>query len=178
MKVTAKALVVGAIGLFAGASAALAEERTVEMHAVSEEGVGESVGHVTIKETEDGLTFEPELEGLSDGIHGFHVHENADCGPVSADGERGAALAAGGHLDPEGHGEHKEPWAEQGHRGDLPALYVEDGEATHPVHLNGLELADARGRALVIHEGGDNYADEPEPLGGGGPRVACGIIEK
>jgi len=23
----------------------------------------------------------------------------------------------------------------------------------------------------------DNYADEPAPLGGGGPRIACGVIQ-
>jgi Cu-Zn family superoxide dismutase len=30
----------------------------------------------------------------------------------------------------------------------------------------------------MIHEGGDNYADEPKPLGGGGARIACGVVEK
>jgi len=29
----------------------------------------------------------------------------------------------------------------------------------------------------MIHAGSDNYADEPKPLGGGGSRVACGVIE-
>lgn len=29
----------------------------------------------------------------------------------------------------------------------------------------------------MIHAGGDNYADQPAPLGGGGPRLACGVIE-
>jgi hypothetical protein len=28
----------------------------------------------------------------------------------------------------------------------------------------------------MIHEGGDNYADAPKPLGGGGARIACGVI--
>jgi len=34
-------------------------------------------------------------------------------------------------------------------------------------------LDQLEGRALMIHAGGDNYADEPEPLGGGGAR--CGL---
>nr|MBP8027895.1 superoxide dismutase [Acinetobacter sp.] len=25
--------------------------------------------------------------------------------------------------------------------------------------------------------GGDNYADQPKPLGGGGERIACGLIQ-
>ncbi len=29
---------------------------------------------------------------------------------------------------------------------------------------------------LVIHEGGDNYSDTPKPLGGGGGRIACGVV--
>jgi Cu-Zn family superoxide dismutase len=32
-------------------------------------------------------------------------------------------------------------------------------------------------RSLMIHAGGDNYADQPAPLGGGGTRVACGVIK-
>jgi Cu-Zn family superoxide dismutase len=28
----------------------------------------------------------------------------------------------------------------------------------------------------MIHVGGDNHADHPEKLGGGGARVACGVI--
>jgi len=33
-----------------------------------------------------------------------------------------------------------------------------------------------RGRAFVIHEGGDNFSDQPKPLGGGGARIACGVL--
>ena len=28
----------------------------------------------------------------------------------------------------------------------------------------------------MVHAGGDNYSDMPVPLGGGGARVACGVI--
>lgn len=28
----------------------------------------------------------------------------------------------------------------------------------------------------MVHAGGDNYADDPKPLGGGGARIACGSI--
>ena len=35
-----------------------------------------------------------------------------------------------------------------------------------------------KGRSLMVHAGGDNHADHPEPLGGGGARVACGVIGK
>jgi Cu/Zn superoxide dismutase len=29
----------------------------------------------------------------------------------------------------------------------------------------------------LIHAGGDNYSDQPAPLGGGGVRLACGVAK-
>jgi Cu-Zn family superoxide dismutase len=88
-----------------------------------------------------------------------------------------AALGAGGHLDPAGTGRHGEPWGD-GHLGDLPALVVAaDGSADMPVLAPRLKLADVRGRSLMVHAGGDNHSDHPQALGGGGARVACGIIQ-
>jgi Cu-Zn family superoxide dismutase len=39
------------------------------------------------------------------------------------------------------------------------------------------DLEAVRGHALVIHAGGDNFSDQPAPLGGGGARIACGAIK-
>ena len=67
--------------------------------------------------------------------------------------------------------------AGDGHLGDLPALYVAaDGSASNPVLAPRLKLADIRNRSLMIHPGGDNHADHPAPSGGGGTRIACGVI--
>jgi superoxide dismutase, Cu-Zn family len=30
--------------------------------------------------------------------------------------------------------------------------------------------------SIMIHSGGDNYSDQPAPLGGGGARIACGVV--
>jgi Cu-Zn family superoxide dismutase len=50
--------------------------------------------------------------------------------------------------------------------------------ATSPVLAPRLKkLEDVKGRALMIHAGGDNYSDTPAKLGGGGARMACGLIE-
>ncbi|MFO5591311.1 superoxide dismutase family protein, partial [Klebsiella pneumoniae] len=38
-------------------------------------------------------------------------------------------------------------------------------------------LAEVKGKALMVHVGGDNMADSPQPLGGGGERFACGVIK-
>ena len=155
----------------------LAAELTIPMSAVSAAGIGASIGSIRAVDTADGLRFEPELSGLAAGIHGFHLHERGDCGPAMKDGKPVAALAAGGHWDPEETGKHLGPQGE-GHRGDLPVLVVgEDGRATAPTApAPRLSVADIHGRALVIHAGGDNYSDVPEPLGGGGARIACGVV--
>jgi len=75
-------------------------DMVVPMHSVNEDGVGPSVGQVTVSESRYGLVFTPDLKGLAPGLHGFHVHQNPDCGPQEKEGKKVAALAAGGHYDP------------------------------------------------------------------------------
>jgi superoxide dismutase, Cu-Zn family len=121
--------------------------------------------------------FTPSLSGLEPGIHGFHVHEKGDCGPGVKDGKPAAALAAGGHYDPDNTKQHGTPWG-SGHRGDLPALVVDaKGNANLAVLAPRLKLAELSGKALMIHAGGDNHADHPMALGGGGARMACAVIQ-
>ena len=157
-------------------TAALAAETSTPLNLVTAQGIGAAVGSVRITETPYGLVFQPALQGLPPGLHGFHVHEHGTCMPAHKNGVAVAALAAGGHLDPKGSKKHGEPWGD-GHLGDLPPLHVAaDGSATHPVLAPRLKLADVSGRALMLHAGGDNHADQPAPLGGGGERMACGVI--
>lgn len=152
-------------------------EKTATMHAVSKTGTGESVGEIHISQTDYGVLFSPDLKGLPPGVHGFHVHENADCSPRQSGGETVPAGAAGSHFDPTESERHDEPWGD-GHLGDLPALYVDGkGKADYPVLAPRLQLQDITGRTLIIHESGDNYSDQPAPLGGGGSRIACGVIQ-
>ncbi|CCJ75065.1 Superoxide dismutase [Cu-Zn] precursor [Cronobacter muytjensii 530] len=52
-----------------------------------------------------------------------------------------------------------------------------DGKATDPVIAPRIKkLEEIKGKALMVHVGGDNMADHPKPLGGGGGRYACGVI--
>lgn len=150
---------------------------SVPMNRVDDKGVGQAVGTVAVSESRYGVVFTPDLAGLPPGMHGFHLHETANCAPKEKDGKLVPALAAGGHYDPAGSKRHDLPWGD-GHLGDLPALVVDaDGKATYPVLAPRLKMADLKGRALMIHAGGDNHADQPAPLGGGGGRVACGVIQ-
>ncbi len=169
--ITALAFVAGSV-----LAADQAAEISVPMNHVDAQGKSEAAGTIRIVVTRYGLAFYPALTGLSPGLHGFHVHENPSCAPADKDGKPVAALAAGGHFDPTGSKRHGEPWG-GGHLGDLPALYIEaDGTANHPVLAPRLKLADLANRSLMIHAGGDNHADHPQPLGGGGARVVCGVI--
>ncbi|UHQ55064.1 MULTISPECIES: superoxide dismutase family protein [Microbulbifer] len=151
----------------------------IEMHAVTKDGVGKPVGKVVATQSKYGVVFTPMLENLParGTLHGFHVHQNPSCEPAEKDGKMVPALSAGGHFDPKQTNRHSFPWG-TGHLGDLPALFVgADGKATSPVLAPRLKLSDLKGRALMIHAGGDNYSDEPKALGGGGARVACGVIQ-
>lgn len=168
---------VPALLLLGAAATAGAAELRVEMNAVDARGVGAPLGQVTIAEKDAGVSFIPELKGLPPGPHGFHVHEFANCGAKAKDGMVSAAEMAGGHWDPDKHQRHGGPDG-RGHRGDLPPLVVSpDGHARTAVDVKGVKLSALKGKSLVIHAGGDNHSDQPKPNGGGGERIACGVIQ-
>jgi Cu-Zn family superoxide dismutase len=153
---------------------ASAETASVTMYGVNTHGTTQALGKMHLEQTQYGIVFKPQLSGLTPGVHGFHLHSNASCEP----GDDGTpAGAAGGHYDPANINQHGAPWGE-GHLGDLPALYVsQNTEANKAVLAPRLQLSDLNDKALIIHSGGDNYADQPAKLGGGGERVACGVID-
>jgi len=154
-----------------------AADVVVPMNLVTEQGIGKGIGTVLISEGTTGLVFTPQLTDLAPGFHGFHVHQNPDCAAGMKEGKMVPGLAAGGHYDPANVGKHEGPHG-KGHLGDLPSLTVgADGKASTAVTAPRLKMADVKGRSLMIHAGGDNYSDQPAPLGGGGARVACGAIK-
>lgn len=171
-----RTLFITILGLVLAAFSVQAEELVVEIRLVDSRGGGKAIGTIIVSSNPYGILLTPNLSGLTPGLRGFHLHENADCGPGLKGHETLPGLAAGGHHDPAGTGRHAGPYGD-GHLGDLPALSVDrEGRATHPVLAPRLEVSDLKGHSLVIHSGGGNYTDYPERLGGGGVRVACGII--
>jgi Cu-Zn family superoxide dismutase len=172
-----KYAVLAALALTSCALSASADELTVTIHLSTDAGKGKEVGTIKMEDTPHGVLFTPSLRGLPPGLHGFHVHEHAHCGPAEKEGKMTAGMAAGNHFDPEETGKHLGPYG-KGHLGDLPPLYVDaDGAATLPVLAPRLKVSDLKGRSLMIHAGADNYSDQPKPLGGGGARIACGTME-
>lgn len=159
------------LGISISSLSAFAEQVTIPMTLTNESA--SQVGYITAKDTKYGVLFTAHLSGLAPsigpGVHGFHVHENPSC----ANG----GMAAGGHLDPKKTKHHLGPYNPDGHLGDLPALYVNsDGTIAVPVLAPRIKVKDILGHSLMIHNGGDNYSDDPEPLGGGGKRMVCGVI--
>ncbi len=152
-------------------SMAWAATVTIPMYKVAAEGKkGEAVGTVVATDTSQGLLLIPNVLGLEPQDYGFHIHENPNCD--------NNGLAAGGHYDPEKHKQHLGPYSDRGHAGDLPVLVID--KTSHkalPVLAPQLSVKDILGHSLMIHVGGDNYFDTPNPLGGGDGRMICGVIQ-
>lgn len=146
-------------------SVAMADDMKITVFSVANET---SIGYIDAKDTSDGLLLTPHFSQLPPGLHGMHIHENPSCGHQAAD--------AGSHWDPKMSQKHEGPY-KPGHLGDLPALFVDThGNAALPVLAPDLTVKDLHGHSLMIHAGGDDYSDTPQ-LGGGGARIACGVID-
>lgn len=129
-------------------------------------------GTVTFTTVEGGVRVTARVTGLTEGDHGFHIHEYGDCS--APDG-----TSAGGHFNPDGspHGAPMNPPSAR-HVGDLGNIHAgADGVATYD--RVDTELAfdgphSILGRGVIVHEGADDLTSQP--TGNAGARVACGVI--
>src|SRR5215217_4556280 len=119
-------------------------------------------------------------KGLKPGLHGVHIHAVGKC-------EAPAFTAAGGHFDPGPAGNTDPDVNHPYHLGDVPNLRVgADGSGTLQarttrvtVSAGPLSLMDADGSAIIIHANPDQgITGEAKSGVSGGPRAACGVIEK
>lgn len=150
---------------------ASATEIIVPLTLISEKGLGADAGTVAVSETAAGLQLKTHLKGLPPGDHGFHVHQNPDCGAKDKAGKMTAGEAAGEHFDPAQTGKHAGPDG-MGHAGDMPRLTVAaDGTAIATLTVPRLKLTEIKGRSLMVHSEPDDYAGKP-----GGARIACGVV--
>lgn len=159
---------------------AYAAQISVEVYALNNDpkvkGIGESLGTIEFVDSDKGLVIQPSLKGLPPGPHGFHVHENDSCEGEEKGGKWEPGARAGEHFDPAHTDKHLGPNG-KGHHGDLPVLVADkSGNANEELVAPHLTVLDLHKHSVVIHEGGDNYSDQPELLGGGGARIACGAF--
>lgn len=133
-------------------------------------------GTVSFVHHADKLYVKARIEGLSPGLHGFHIHEKGDCS--AADGS-----SAGGHFNPAGV-QHGHPERSEHHGGDFGNLTAdEQGVAVLDMQVPASQIGltagaanNVRGRGMIVHASPDDYATQP--TGNSGKRLACGVIEQ
>jgi Cu-Zn family superoxide dismutase len=171
-----------ALAAVAGAqSAASGGNATVRARAdLKGEGVTATVELVEMKtDTGKEVSVTVNAKGLKPGLHGLHLHAVGKCEPDFA--------AAGGHFDP-GPAGNTDPDANHPyHMGDLPNLRAgADGSATLRARTTRVTLSpgplsvfDEDGTAIIIHGNPDQETTGAPKSGvSGGPRIACGVIQK
>lgn len=131
-------------------------------------------GNVVFTEENGEVSMTAVIDGLAEGMHAIHLHENADCS--AEDGS-----SAGGHWNPtnEQHGE----WGDAGgyHKGDIGNFQVDgNGNGTITMKTDQWcigcedESKNIIGKAVIVHDGVDDYTSQPS--GAAGTRVGCGTI--
>ena len=134
------------------------------LHPVGDSGVH---GVVHFEKAAGGVQVTAELEGLSEGKHGFHIHQWGDC--TAPDG-----TSAGGHFNPMEE-PHSSPEAEMRHMGDMGNITADaNGNATITYMDNTINVTMILGRGVIVHGGEDDLTSQPS--GAAGPRVSCGVI--
>ncbi|WP_194722402.1 superoxide dismutase family protein [Noviherbaspirillum malthae] len=131
-------------------------------------------GAVSFVQNGDRILVDARVDGLTPGLHGFHVHEKGDCS--SPDG-----MSAGGHFNP-GSKPHGGPDHSDRHAGDFGNLEADaNGNAVLKLSIPASQVSLSRdasnsivGKALIVHADPDDY--KTQPTGNAGKRLACGII--
>ncbi|MBD3287876.1 superoxide dismutase family protein [candidate division KSB1 bacterium] len=127
-------------------------------------------GIVTFTKVEDGIKIVGDIENLTPGKHGFHIHTYGDCSALDA-------TSAGGHFNPENK-KHGAPTDEDRHVGDLGNLNADENGNAHYERIDDVIAFfgphSIIGRAIIVHAGEDDLTSQP--TGNAGARVACGVI--
>ena len=120
----------------------------------------------------DTITLIVEIQNVSPGLHGVHIHETGDCS--APDG-----TSAGGHWNPTNvaHGK----WGEgEFHLGDIGNITVgADGTGTIELTTDLWEMGtgsdlDIVGKGMIVHADPDDFTSQPS--GAAGARIGCGVI--
>jgi Cu-Zn family superoxide dismutase len=127
-------------------------------------------GTVTFAVVSDGVKVVADIDGLTPGKHGFHVHEFGDCS--APDGS-----SAGGHFNPTKK-DHGAPDTADSDVGDLGNITADANGHAHFERIDKVIALKGEnnviGRSMIVHEKADDFS---QPVGNAGGRLACGVIE-
>lgn len=159
----------GAAGLASSVSAA---EATAVANIANASGHKEKIsGTVTFTAVEGGVKVVAEIDGLTPGKHGFHLHQKADLSAPDL-------TSAGPHFDAGGTHKHGGPESADHHAGDLGNITVDEKGHGHLEGVfKGLTIEGATGvvgHSVIIHAKEDDLKD----VKSAGPRIAGGAIEE
>jgi superoxide dismutase, Cu-Zn family len=186
MKISAALSAIALTGIAAGAvNAAHHGDKTSAEHKAQQAVAkfvnreGTAIGSATLIESPNGVLIYLDLHDLPAGPKGIHIHSVGDC-----DDRDEGFVASKGHLNPDNK-EHGLMNPAGPDAGDLPNVIVHaDGTVQVEIFsalasLGGVDgrakILDDDGAALVIHQNRDDHITQP--IGGAGPRIACGVIK-
>ncbi len=127
-------------------------------------------GTVVFTRVPEGIKVVADVDGLSPGKHGFHVHETGDC---SGQGE-----CSGQHFNPDKQA-HGGPDDKVRHVGDLGNLEADENKHAHYERIDKMISLEGKysilNRSVIIHADPDDF--HTQPTGNAGPKIACGVIK-
>ena len=130
---------------------------------------GKVKGQVTFLEETEGVRVTANIEGLTPGKHGFHIHEKGDCSAPDF-------TSAGGHFNPT-QMKHGSPTDPEHHVGDFGNIEAnEQGVARFERVFSWLTFTGTNSilnKGVIVHANPDDFS---QPTGNAGGRVACGVI--
>lgn len=161
-----------AIALFLAAAITTSSLLAAEAIAVIQPTQGHKArGVVTFTKVEHGVRIVADLQGLTPGTHGFHIHEYGDISDPKA-------RSCGSHFNPH-KAAHGSPSSKSHHLGDLGNIQASpSGNAHLEIIVDGdFSLSGENsiiGRSVVVHQDPDDL--KSQPAGNSGARVGMGVI--
>lgn len=154
-----------------GAAASAADATMAVAHIANASAHKEKItGTVTFTAVTGGVKVVADIDGLTPGKHGFHIHQKPDLSAPDL-------TSAGAHFDPGGKHKHGGPESAEHHAGDLGNIVADEkGHAHLEGEFKGLTIEGEMGvvgHSVIIHAKEDDMKD----VKSAGPRIAGGAIE-